>query len=92
MEATNNDIDAAIKKLKRPKYSNLFETKQKALEDLKMRDDIVINNADKGGVVVILDVKDSVKECESQLNNSENHKYLQKDPAATNNELVHNVV
>ena len=32
IEATNNDIEAEIKKLKRPKYSNLSEKEQKALK------------------------------------------------------------
>ena len=41
-EATNNDIDTEIKKLKRPKYSNLSERVQKALEELRVRDGIVI--------------------------------------------------
>ena len=57
IEATNNDTDAVIKKLKRPKYSNLSEREQKALEEIKLRDDILITNADKGSVVVILDVE-----------------------------------
>ena len=57
-----------------------------------MRDDIVITNAHKGGVAVTLDVKDYVKECERQLNNTKNYTHLQKDPTATNNELVHNVI
>ena len=60
VEATNNDIDAVIKNLKRLKYFNLSEKEQNALEELKVRYDIVITNADKGGAVVILDVKDSV--------------------------------
>ena len=47
-------------------------TKQKALEELKVRDSIIIPNAAKGGAVVMLDVKDYVKECERQLNNTEN--------------------
>ena len=58
----NNNIDVVIKKLKRLKYSNLSEREQKALEELNVRDDIVITNADKGCAVVILDVKDYVKE------------------------------
>ena len=49
MEATNNDIDAVIKKLKQLKYSNLSEREQKALEELKVIDDIAITNADTGG-------------------------------------------
>ena len=57
-----------------------------------MRDDIVITNAYKGGAIVILDVKDYVKECERQLNNTKNYENLQKDPIATNNELVHRII
>ena len=56
-----------------------------------MRDDIIITNAHKGGAAVTLDVKGYVKECERQLNNTKNYTHLQKDPTATNNELVHNV-
>ena len=92
IEATNNDIGAAIKKLKRPKYSNLSGREQKVPEEVKVRDDIVITNTDKGGAAVILDVKDYVKECQRQLNKTENYKHLEKDPTATNNKLVHSVI
>ena len=57
-----------------------------------MRDDIVITNADKGSAVVILDVKDYLEECERQLDNTGNYKRLQKDPTATNNELLQSVI
>ena len=57
-----------------------------------MRDDTVIINADKGGAVVIMDVKDYVEECERQLNNTGNYNCLQKGSTATNNELVHSVI
>ena len=73
MEATNNDIDAVIKKLKQLKYSNLSEREQKALEELKVIDDIATTNADTGGSVVIMDAKYYVKECERQLYNTENY-------------------
>ena len=74
--ATNNDIDVEIKKLKRPKYSNLSERERKSLEELKARDGVVITIAQKGRASVILDKKDYVKECERQLNNTENYKHL----------------
>ena len=45
----------------------------------------MITNTDKGVAVVILDVKDYEKECEMQLNKTENYKRLKKDPTATNN-------
>ena len=64
IEATNNDSDVEIKKLKQSKYSKLSEKEQKGLEELTVRDDIVITNAHKGGAAVTLDVKDYVKECE----------------------------
>ena len=77
-KATNNDIDAAIKKLKRPKSSNISQKEQKPLEEVKVRDDIVITNADKGGALVIMDVKDYVEKCERQLNNTGNYNWVQQ--------------
>ena len=50
-----------LKKLKQPKYSNLSEREQKVLAELKVRDDIVNTNGDKGGAVVILDMMDLYK-------------------------------
>ena len=85
-------LNATIEKLKQPKCSNLSEKEQKPLEEVKVRDEIVITNPDKRGAVVILDVKDYVEECERQLNNTGNYNCLQKGPTATNNELVHSVI
>ena len=64
IKAANNDIGATIKKLKQPKCSNLSEKEQKPLEEVKVRDEIIITNPDKRGAVVILHVKDYVEECE----------------------------
>ena len=89
--ATNNDLDAEIKKLEWLKYSNLSGKEQKALEKRKEKD-IVITNTDKGGAVATLDVKDYAKECQRQLNNTENYKHLQKDRSATKDELVYNII
>ena len=63
IEATNNDLDTEIKKLKRPKYSNLSEKEQKTLEK-KKKNNIAITNTEKGGAVAILDVKEYAKECQ----------------------------
>ena len=49
----------------------LSKKSQKALKELKHREAIVVTNADKGGALVILDVKDYIKESERQLNNTE---------------------
>ena len=63
-----------MKNLKQPKCSNISEKKKKkkTLEEVKVRDKIVITNADKRGAVVTLDVKDYAEECERQLNNTGN--------------------
>ena len=92
IEATNNDIDAEIKQLKRPKYSKLSERELKSLEDLKARDDIIITNVDNVGAVVILDGKGYVRECERQLNNTKHYRHLQQDSIVTSNKLVHNLI
>ena len=42
------------------------------MKELSEREDIIITEADKGGAVVIVDVKDYIKEAERQLNNTEN--------------------
>jgi len=50
--------------------SNLTIDEKQALKDLQSRDDIVITNADKGGAVVIQDVKNYIEEANRQLNNT----------------------
>ena len=78
--------------IKPPKYWNLSKGEQKALEDLQERDDIVIVNADKEGVVVIMDVTDYMKKAERQLNNKDHFSQPSKNQTAANNETVSNVI
>ena len=49
-----------------------------ALQNLCKRDDIIITKADKGGVVVIVDVDDYVQEANRQLENKEFYNKLTK--------------
>ena len=56
-----------LKRTKRPNYSNLPVKEQKALQELQSRDNIVISETDKGGLVVMLDVEDYIKKAEGQL-------------------------
>ena len=58
------------------------------MKELSEREDIAITKADKGGGVVIVDVKDYISEAERQLNSTENYWKLQEDLTATNMELV----
>ena len=62
------------------KPTNLSIKEQKASEEIKQSEDIVITNADKGDAVVILDVKDYIKEYERQLNDTEHYIHLGVDP------------
>ena len=63
-----------------------------SMKELSEREDIIITKASKGGAVVIMDVKDYIKETERQLNNTENFKKLQEDPTATNMKLVNDAI
>lgn len=56
--------------------SNLSKNKQKVLENLKSRDDVVTTNGDKGATVVILDLNGYGAECERQLSNTKHYKEL----------------
>ena len=56
-----DEINKKIAHIKTPKYSNLSKGEQKALKDLKLRDDIVIVNVDKRGALVIMDLTDYIK-------------------------------
>ena len=88
IEATRNEINNEIKKTKRPNYSNLSVKEPKALQQLQSKDDTVITETDKVGVVVILDVEDYIKEAERHLHNTENYKKLNRNPTTINNDTV----
>ena len=48
-------------------FNNLTKDETKALQELSERDDIMITKADKAGALVIVDVKNYIREAESQL-------------------------
>ena len=62
---------------------NLTKGKRTPLQELKERHDIVITKTGKGGAVVMIDVKDYVREAESQLKNKDNYNRLKYDPTET---------
>ena len=59
---------------------NLTKPERQALGQLKLRDDIIIMRADKGGAVVIMDIIDYVKEGNRQINNTNYYAELSYDP------------
>ena len=50
------------------------------MEELAKRKYIIINNADKGGAVVIMDVEKYINETNRQLSDKRNYKKLPEDP------------
>ena len=52
----------------------------------------MITKADKGGAVVIIDIKDYIREAESQLKNKNNYDRLKHDPIETHNRLVNDTI
>ena len=79
-------------KMKEKPYNNLTKNKRTSMKELSEREYIIITKADKGGAVVIADVKDYIKEAERQLNNTENYRKRQEDPIATNMKLVNDTI
>ena len=58
--------------MKERPYNNLTKSERTSMKELSERVDIIITKADKGGAVVIVDVKDYIKQAERQLNNTKN--------------------
>ena len=58
---------------------------REAVKELSKREDLIINNADKGGAVVIVDTNDYIKEAERQLDDKDNYHILLQDPTLGNN-------
>ena len=73
------------------KYTKLSKKEQKALKELKHREDIVITNTDEGGAVVRVDVKDYIKESERQLKDTKHYRHFEHHPTTENNATVNKV-
>ena len=60
-------------------YSNLSKGGRIAKKELSDHTDIIITKANKGGAVVIIDVKDYINEAHRQLNNKDHYKIVNKE-------------
>ena len=67
---------------------NLSKSECEALLNLQKRHGIIIPKADKGGAVVILDIKDYISEANRQLNDTNNYEQLDFDPTELHNEKI----
>ena len=84
--AINHDIKSS--KTKKLPRDNLTKSERKALINLQKRNDIIITKADKGGAVVILDIKDYIDEANRQLNDTNNYEQLDFDPTELHTEKI----
>ena len=71
---------------------NLSKKEEKAMNDLKNRENIVICRADKGGAVVITDVDDYVSEANRQLSDQRFYKKVEENPTSLHAVLVNNAI
>ena len=84
--AINHDIKSS--KTRKLLRDNLTKSECEALLNLQKRNDIIITKADKGGRVVILDIKDYIDEANRQLNNTNNYEQLDFDPTELYTEKI----
>ena len=72
--------------------TNLTKQEKLALKELSKRDDVIFCNADKGGAVVIWDVKDYIKEAMKQLHDTNFYRILPTNPTSTHCELINSTI
>lgn len=73
-------------------HDNLTKEERKALDELKRDNTIVVKPADKGGGVVLLNVKDYELEINRQLDNTLFYKKLKSNPTETFKKEIHDVL
>ena len=62
------------------------------MDELRKREDLIFTKADKGGALVIMDVKDYVQEAERQLNEGNFYKKLPSDPTKMYAERINRTI
>ena len=91
IEVMENELDNQERTSSKRKY-NLTKDERKALNNFRIREDIVITNADKGGAVVIQDVKDYINEALRQLNDETFYKKCDQDLTEKHNKRIQNII
>ena len=59
---------------------------------MKKREDIIITSADKGGALVVNDVKNYMNEANPQLSNGDHYRKLDHNPTTEHAALVENAI
>ena len=78
-----------LKHPKNQKYKeNISDDEKDALHDLASDDSIIIQKADKGGAIVIMNTTDYIKEAERQLNNPTHYQETETDTTQTRTSTI----
>jgi hypothetical protein len=78
--AAISEISTFIQKWKKPRKYNLNKEEMKMLNEIKLMEDIIIVQADKGGKIVIMDKIDYINKIEEKLNDTNIYEQVKKDP------------
>ena len=62
------------------------------MEELAVRLDVIIANANKGGAILIMNTDDYINEANHQLSDKDNYRQGLNDPTLQNNEMVNNTI
>lgn len=89
-QALQNDVNNEQRKHIPP--DNLTKQERKALQDLEKRTDLLFVRADKGGALVIWDVKDYIIEARRQLNDQDHYQQLDIDTTETNKQIINKTI
>ena len=79
ISAIKRDVLDLLKKPSRHP-SNMTPQEREALKSLTKNNNIVIQEADKGGKIVMMDRQEYIQECEKQLSNKSFYQKLDNDP------------
>ena len=83
IEATQGELEKEQTKMKEKPYNNLTKNERTSMKELSEREDIIITKVDKGGAVIIVDVKDYIKEAERQQTTLKITENFKKTPQKT---------
>ena len=75
-----SEVVTFIQKWKKPNRHNMTKNETQLLNEIKLKTDIVVVQADKGGKIVILDKGEYINKVEEKLNDQNIYQQLKTDP------------
>ena len=74
------EVTTFIEKWKKPRRTNMSAYENQLINEIKSMEEIVITQADKGGMIVILDKIDYISKIEEKLNDKNTYELIKSDP------------